>query len=161
MGRIANTIRTGTSTWYGFRNTGGKTGVFKTEGAQNELVFDFTGQTLNDLVFDPTYIPVNSVITKAYIYITEAFDLQGSSVLKIGTSGSEATNGASLTEANLEHAAPWYIDLTSTLAGTWDAEAPLAAKTLVSAAFSAGGLTAATGRSVGKARFVVEYTKTA
>lgn len=157
MGRKANTTRTGTSTWYGPRDTGGLAGVTKTEGAQNELVFDFTGQTLTDLVFSPTYIPANAVITKAYIYIHEAFNLQGSSVLKIGTSGSEATNGISLTEANLEHAAPWYIDLTSTLAGTWDNEAILAAKTLIGAAFSAGGLTS--GSTAGKARVVIEYTK--
>lgn len=159
MGRVANTTRTGTSTWYGYRNTGGKTGVLKTEGAQNELMFDFTGQTLNDLVFDPTYVPAGAVITKAYIRVTEAFDLQGSSVLKIGTSTTEATNGASVTEAQLE--ATGYVDLTSTLAGTWDAEVPLAVKALVSAAFSAGGLTSGTGKGVGKARFVVEFTKVA
>jgi len=157
MGRKANTIRTGTSTWYGARDTGGLSGIIKTEGAQNELVFDFTGRSLTDLVFAPTYIPANAVITKAYIQISEAFDLQTSSVLKIGTSGSEATNGVSLTEANLEHAAPWYIDLTSTLAGTWDSEVTLAAKTLVGAAFSAGGLTS--GSTAGKARLVVEFTK--
>lgn len=158
MARVNNTIRTGTSTVYGPRETGGQIGVFETDGALNELVFDLTGRSLSDAVFSPTYLPANAVVIKAYMEVKEAFNLQGSSVLKIGTSSTEATNGLSITEAQLEAAAPSYVDLTSTLAGTWDNEVPLAAKALVKAVFSAGGLTSGAA-VVGRAKIVIQYVK--
>lgn len=160
MARVNNTIRTGTSTVYGFRETGGQAGIYQTDGALNELVFDLSARALRDLVFSPTYLPAKAVVIKAYMELTEAFNLQGSSVLKIGTSGTEATNGLSITEAQLEASPTSYVDLTSTLAGTWDNETPLAAKALVSAAFSAGGLTSGAAL-VGRAKIVVQYVKTA
>jgi len=160
MARVANRIRTGTSSIYGPRDTGGQVGVYKTEGALNEMVFDVTARGLADGVYSPTYLPKNAVVIKAYMEVLEAFNLQGSSVLKIGTSGSEATNGLSITEAQLEAAAPSYVDLTSTLAGTWDGEVPQTAARLVNAVFSAGGLTAAAAY-VGRAKVVIQYVKTA
>lgn len=159
MGRSANTIRTGTSTWFGPRDTGGLAGVLKTEGAQNELSIDITGQTLNDLVISPCYVPVGAVITKAYLMLDEAFNLQAASVLEIGTSGSEVTNGVSITEAQLEGTAPDYVDLTTALAGTWDNEVVFGTAAKIGIAFSAGGLTASVGKASGKARVVIEYLK--
>jgi hypothetical protein len=63
-------------------------------------------------------------------------------VLDVGTDTSEATNGFSITEAQLEAAADTVVDLTSALSGTWDAEAKLAADTTVNLALSVAALTA-------------------
>lgn len=146
----------GVSNWYGPRNTGGFDGSYDTDGITREYVVDFTGRTLADGDFSKIYIPAGGAIIKAEIFIDQAFDLQALSVLKVGTSGSEATNGLSLTEANLE--ATGRIDLTSTLAGTWDAEARLAANTNIGFAFSAGGLTANSGQHVGRARIIISVS---
>lgn len=144
----------GVSQYYGVRETGDAVGTFRTAGAQRELVAQITGETLSHLTVGPTDIPAGSVITKAYVRVTEAFDLAGASVVEVGTDGSEATNGVSLLEADLESVG--YVDVTAQLAGTWDAEAVLAADTRVGIAFSAGSVT---DDSVGKATLVVEYTQ--
>lgn len=144
----------GVSQVYGARETGGAVGTYRTAGAGNEFSLELTGEVLGDLVISPVDIPAGAVITKAYVRVTEAFDLEASSVVEVGTDGSEATNGVSLLEANLESVG--YVDVTAQLAGTWDAEAVLAADTRVGVAFSAGSVTDET---VGKATLVVEYTK--
>lgn len=144
----------GVSQVYGPRETGDAAGVIKTEGAQNEFALKFTGDTLDHLIISPAYLPAGAVVTKAYVRVFEAFDLEAASVVEVGTKGSEATNGVSLAEADLE--AVGYVDVTAALAGTWDAEAPLAANALVGIAFSAGSVT---DKSVGRATLVIEYTK--
>lgn len=145
---------TGVSNNYGPRETGGAIGTIGTVGAQNEFSFDFTGQILTDLIISPVDIPAGAVITKAYLRVTEAFDLAVGTVVEVGTDGSEATNGVSLLEADLESTG--YVDVTAQLAGTWDAEVPLAADTRVGVALSAGSVADS---DVGRAQLVVEYTK--
>lgn len=145
---------TGVSNHFGPRETGGAIGTVKTEGSKNEFAVKLTGEVLDNLIVSPVDIPANSIITKAYIHVTEAFDLAAVSVVEVGTEGSEATNGVSLLEADLESTG--YVDVTAQLAGTWDAEVPLAADTRVAIAFSAGSVTDST---VGVATLVVEYTK--
>lgn len=142
----------GVSNWYGSRDTGGFEGSYRTAGLTREYVFDFTGRTLADGDYSKVVIPAGAAVIKAEIFVDEAFDLQAASVLEVGTKGSEATNGVSITEAELE--AEGRVDLTSALAGTWDAEARFAADTEIGFAFSAGGLTANSGQYVGKARVI-------
>lgn len=146
----------GVAQYYGARVTGDTAGVIKTEGAKNEATFSITGFTLDHLLMSPFYIPEGSVIRSAYVRVSEAFDLAATSVVNVGTSGEEATNGVVLTEADLETAG--FVDLTSALAGTWDAEEPLAEDTEVGIAFSAGSVT---DKTVGQATLVVEYVKVA
>lgn len=144
----------GTSSVYGQMSTGRAFGVVNTEGAKVEYRLDLTGQMLSDLVILDAVIPAGTAVLKAVIDVEEVFVLAGSSVVEVGTDGSEATNGVSITEANLESTG--RTDITSALAGTFDAEAKLAADTTLGIAFSAGSVTTA---SAGKARLLLECEK--
>ncbi len=149
------TIR-GVRNIYGTRETGGAVGIIKTEGISNELTVDVTGDVLNDLLIATVVIPAGSILQAAYFETTEVFVLGGTTpALEIGTSGSEATNGVTVTEAQLE--AVGADDITAALAGTWAAAGALAADTTVGIAFS--GSTPTATRGLGKARVVIEYKK--
>lgn len=144
----------GVSQVFGQAFTGGAVGSYRTEGTKNEIALNLTGEVLATRILPPLAIPAGSVITKATLRVTQAFDLATSSVVKVGTKGSEATNGASLTEAQLE--ATGYYDVTASLAGTYDNEVPLAAASTLGVAFSAGSVT---NRAVGKAVLVLETVR--
>lgn len=143
---------------YGARNLGGATGTIGTQGAENELTVIVTGEILNSSFLPEVVIPAGAVITKASAHVTEAFDLGGTTpTILVGTSGSEVTNGVVLDETSAE--ATGYYDLTSTLAGTWDAEAALAANTTVGLAL--GGTSPTADESAGRAVIVVNYVNVA
>lgn len=143
---------------YGERFTGRALGVIKTEGISNELTVDVTGETLNDLSYAEVKLPAGSIITAAYFETSEVFVLGGTTpAIEVGTSGSEATNGVTVTEAQAE--AVGADDITAALSGTWAAGAALAAETTVGIAFSGTTPTATTG--VGKLRVTIVYKKLA
>lgn len=144
----------GISQVYGPAATGGDTGIVKTEGASNHYEVHLTGEVLATRILSPVVIPAGSVVTKAYIRVTQAFNLAATSVVRVGTKGSEATNGVALTEAQLE--AVGYVDVTSALAGTYDNEVPLAANSTLGVAFSAGSVT---DRTVGRATLIIETVR--
>lgn len=144
----------GVSQVFGPAFTGGAAGSFDTDGARREYVINLTGDVLSHKILSPVKIAKGSVVTKAYLRVTEAFNLATSSVVKVGTKGSEATNGVSLTEAQLE--ATGYVDVTATLAGTWGSTAALAADTTLGVTFSAGSVT---DKTVGKAVLVLEVIR--
>ena len=149
-------VTTQVTTHFGERELGGATGVLKTEGAENQLTLYITGEIINDGFLPQVDIPAGAVITKATAQVTEVFDLGGTSpTILVGTDGSEATNGATLDEASAEAAG--YYDITSTLAGTWDAEAALAADTRVGVAL---GGTSPTVTDAGRAVVIITYTNT-
>lgn len=149
-------VTTDVSNHYGERDLGGATGVLRTAGSQNELTLYVTGDIINDGFLPKVDIPAGAVITKATAQVTEAFVVTGTSpTILIGTDGSEATNGAVIDEASAE--ATGYYDITSTLAGTWDGEAALAADTRVGVAL--GGTTPAV-TDAGRVVVVVTYTNT-
>lgn len=153
MSKETDAIR-GTSSVYGTVEPGRAFGVVSTDGVSVEYRLDLTGQLLSDLVILDAVIPADTAVLKAVIVVEEAFDLAASSVVEVGTDGSEATNGVSITEANLESTG--RTDITAALAGTFDAEAVLAADTTIGIAFSAGSVSDA---SVGKARLLLECEK--
>ena len=143
---------------YGPRPTGGATGVYRTEGSENELTIIITGETLNSTFELPVDIPAGAVVTKATAHVTEAFVLGGTTpTINFGTKDSETTNGGSLSEAQAE--ATGYYDVTASLAGTWDAEAAFAAKTSVGIAL--GGTTPTADSDVGRVVVVVKYSNVA
>ena len=150
-------VTTQVNNHYGVRNLGGATGVLKTEGTDNELTLYVTGEIINGSFLPQVDIPAGAVITKAVAHVTEAFVLTGTGpIIAVGTDGSEATNGASLTEAQAE--ATGYYDITASLAGTWDAEAAFASDTRVGVAL--GGTTPAV-TDAGRAVIVVTYANVA
>lgn len=143
---------------YGVRDVGGGIGVIKTEGISNELTVDVTGDVLNDLAIATVKIPAGAILVGAYYETTEAFDTGGTTpALEIGTSGSEATNGVTVTDAQLSNVGA--DDITAALSGTWAAGSALAAETTVGIAFS--GTTPTATRGVGKTRVTIEYKKLA
>jgi hypothetical protein len=148
----------GVRTVYGTRETGNAVGVIGTEGISNELTVDVTGSSLNDLNIATVVIPAGAILTAAYFETTEVFVLGGTTpALEVGTATSEATNGVTVTEAQLE--AVGADDITAALSGTWAAGAALAADTTVGIAFSGTSPTATVG--AGKARVTVVYKKLA
>lgn len=139
----------------GARKTGRTQGSIKTEGLNGETVFELSGELLGDLINQKVYFEAGSVITKATLVVDEAFDLAAASVVEVGQDGSEATNGVSLTEANLESTG--VVDVTAGLAGTFATSSVIPAYIDLGVAFSAGSVA---DTSVGKARVIFEYLRT-
>jgi hypothetical protein len=143
---------------FGPRDTGGTVGVNKVEGIKEELIFDFTGEMFNDLPdgLKPFVLPAGAVIKSVYIDVEEVFVVTGTNpTVLIGTDGSEVTNGFVISEAVLE--ATGSANLTSTLTGTWDGEAPLAANTTIGIALGGTGTPAIT--DAGKARISILFER--
>ena len=137
-------VTTTVSTHYGTRDSKFATGVVKTEGLVStmSIYFDHAAATAGEIILLNPVIPAGARITKA-VLITKVQGVAGTAaVLDVGTDTSEATNGFSITEAQLEAAADTVVDLTAALSGTWDAEAKLAADTTVNLALSVEALTA-------------------
>lgn len=145
-------------THFGNRDTGGTTGVLPRVGNKESLIISFDGKLYNDV--DNTLveyvIPAGAVIKGVYMDVKTPFTVGGTTpALEVGTSGSEDTNGFTVTEAQLE--ATDSVNLTSALAGTWDAEAPLAADTTVGFALSG---TSPTVDDDGEVVFTIDYVRT-
>lgn len=151
-------VTSNVNTHFGTRDTGGTTGVNKIEGVKEELIIDFTGAMFNEVggFLIPFVLPAGAIIKAVYMTVDEVFVTGGTfTALDIGTSGSEATNGFSVTDAQLEAAAT--VNLTGALSGTWDGEAPLAADTVIDAVLTGAG---ASLTDAGKARFTILFDRT-
>ena len=134
---------------YGPRKSNNVVGNVKTEGVMNELAIEFDGGVVSDGAYPllAPVLPAGAVIEDVYLKVTEAFVLGGTTpVIDVGTEGSEATNGFTVTEAQGE--AIGTYDLTGALSGTW--AAPLAAETTVGILLGGGGGNTVTAAGVGK-----------
>lgn len=154
----AGNVTTQVSNHYGERDDGGTGGNFKTEGSKAELVFDFTGESFNqgagagdDAFLVEPVLPAGALVTSVSLEITEAFVVTGTTpAIEIGTKTTEATNGFTTSEAQLE--ATGVYNLTGALSGTW--AAMLAAATTVGVAASG---TSPVLTDAGKGRYVISY----
>jgi hypothetical protein len=134
-------------------------GGVKSYGTVHEVVAYIDS---SDFGADETYatqlvIPAGAIPIDAVFDVTTAVTQTGgttSLTLYVGTDGSEATNGFSITEAATTLATTTAVD--SSGAGTW--AAALAADTTVGVALVAGGGTI-TSVDGGKAKVVVRYHK--
>ena len=143
---------------FGARPIEGTIGVNKVEGVKEELVFDVTGAFFNTVPdgLVPFVLPAGAVIKAVYIDVEDVFVVTGTNpTLLIGTNGSEVTNGFVVSEVILE--ATGSVNLTATLAGTWDNEVPLAANTTIGLALGGTGGPAVT--NAGKARITVLFDR--
>lgn len=143
------------STHYGPREVGGTVGVPNTVGFMNELVIDFTGATVNAAAFPliPPSFPAGANIEDAFLEVQEVFALGGTTpAVEVGTEGTEAVNGVTLSEAQLE--ALGTYDVTPEISGTWGTS--FATETVVGIALSG---TTPTITNAGKARLVIRYIK--
>lgn len=146
-----NSAGLGVNNFYGPRPTpDGATGVLKTEGAYNELTIELSGKNINDDVISGT-LPAGAKPIEVIVDIEEVFALGGTTpTVEVGTDGSEATNGASISEAIMEAVGTTVI---TSFNGTWANR--LAATTTVSVAL---GGTTPTVTDAGNGRIVVRYT---
>ena len=145
-------------THFGNRDTGGTTGVNKIEGMKEELIINLTGEMFNDVggALIPFVLPAGAVIKDVYMAVEEVFVTGGTfTALDVGTKGTEATNGFSITDTQLE--TPGGVNLTSALSGTWDGEAPLAADTEISMVLTGTNPTLS---DAGKARISIWFDRT-
>lgn len=145
--------------YFGPRDSGGTAGVLKVEGLTEQLIINLDGTMFNDGVdagLVNYIIPAGSIIKAAYIDVETAFALSGTDTLavEVGTATTEATNGFTITEAQIE--ATNSVNLTSALSGTWDSEAPLAADTTVAIVLSG---TNPVITDAGKARITIVYDR--
>lgn len=140
---------------YGPRNVGKTVGIINTEGAQNEVVIDLDAEMVAAAGYPlmAPILPAGSRVTKVFMEVSEVFALGGTTpAIEIGTEGSEATNGFTITEAQAE--ALGVYDLTAALSGTWSATTGLLAATTLGIALSG---TSPTVTAAGKARLVIQY----
>jgi len=139
------------SNHYGPRDTGQTSGVIKTEGSKSTLSIVVKAADIGVALYQAPDIPAGSLITAAYVKVSEAFALGGTTpTIDFGTSGSAATNNVELSEAQAE--AVGSYDIFSTAKGTWAAS--LAAATTV--AIALGGTTP-TKTAAGELEVVIEY----
>lgn len=133
---------------YGPRKTDeGRAGKINKNGVEHELQLDFRGDSYSTLT---ATLPAGALVTEAYAKVDEAFVLGGTTpTINVGTSGSAATNGVPLSEANAEAVGQY----TLTPGGTWGAR--LAAATTV--AVELGG-TSPTITSAGECKVIIRYT---
>lgn len=150
----SSNVKSDVSNHYGPRNTGGTVGQFLTFGTKNEIGIDLTGEMLNQdkKILVAPVLPVGAIITGVNLKVDEAFDLGGTSPgVEIGTVGSEATNGVSLTESDLETVQTLVV--TAAKSGTWND--PLTVETKIGIVLS--GTSPTVDPSVGKARVIINY----
>ena len=146
-------VTTTVNNHYGTRTSEGAVGRVKTEGVINQLSIEFDGTAVGNAAYPllAPDLPAGAVIERVWFKVKEAFVLGGTSpTIEVGTEGSEATNGFTITEAQAE--AVGTYDLTGALSGTW--ASPLAAATTVGLA-QAG--TSPTVTDAGLAEVVIEY----
>lgn len=149
-------VTTQVHTYYGKRDIGRGQGVYETDGIVNEVSWEITGDDITAAtetfpLMSPK-LPKGAKATAVYVKVKEAFDLGGTTpTILFGTSGSVATNGFVISEAQAE--AVGTYDVTSTLTGTWAAH--LAAATTVGV--DKGGTSPTAVASVGKLQVVVRY----
>lgn len=142
MGRESNT-GLGVNNHYGPRKIPDNAmGVIKTEGSLNDYSFEFSGEELDTVSF---VLPAGILMKDYTLEVEEgiATDVSG---ISVGTSGSSATNGVTLDQADL--AAPTIVDGT-TFNGTW--ASALLTETEVEVTGVVTGF--------GKARLVIRYFK--
>lgn len=136
---------------YGERPTGQTSGNFKTEGPMNKLSIQVNSADIDVALFGDPVLPAGALVTGAYVRVTEAFVLGGTTpTILTGTESSEVTNGLVLSEAQAE--AIGLYDIFSTVTGTW--AAMLAAETAVAIVLGGGSPTKT---AAGKMEVVIEY----
>ena len=137
---------------YGQKLAEGSVGHMNTEGAMNQLTIDLDSDMIvaGELPLLNPVLPIGALVTRVTLEVSEAFVFTGLPTIEIGTDGSAATDGFSITEAQIE--ALGTTDLTGALSGTWTAG--MLADTTVE--LEVGG-SAAAANKVGAARVVIEY----
>lgn len=147
-------VTTNVHNTFGPRTSDRAQGKVKTEGSVNEVSIEITGTDVGNAAYPllAPELPAGAVVEKVFLKTKEAFVLGGTTpAIEVGTEGSEATNGFTITEAQAETVGTY--DVTAALSGTW--AAPLAAKAVVGLALSG---TTPTVTAAGKLEVVIRYS---
>lgn len=115
----------------------GKVGGYKSTNAEVQFAINVDGEDITSAGFDTIVIPAGFKPVRAIVEVEDPGALVTNSTIVVGTAGSEATNGVSISEAQAEAAGTYLIDSFN---GTWANR--LAANTAVGIAMS-GTTTAA------------------
>lgn len=146
------------SNHYGPRDTGGSVGVETGKNSEKFLRVSLTGQSINDALngfIPPVVVPKGVRFKSATLRVDEVFVVTGTTpVLEVGAKGSEATNGVTITEAQLE--ALGTYDVSTALAGTWATNSATGTAAAANVSMILGGTTPAVDPSQGKATLVLE-----
>lgn len=144
---------------YGARDTGGAVGRETGDGSTVVIRIDLTGQSINDAVagfMPPVVVPKGALFKQARLRVDEAFNITGTSpTVRVGASGSIATNGVVITEAELENVGTKSI--ASTGAGTWAVGSTTGTTAAAKVALDLGGTTPAVSKTAGKATLILEF----
>jgi hypothetical protein len=144
----------GVKNFYGARRLNeGLVGGIETAGSVKELTVELSGYALQDnITFLQGTLPAGALVHEYVVRVDEAFALGGTTpAIRIGTDGSEATNGITISEATAEAVG---TTRSTTFSGTWGSA--LAADTTVGVALSG---TNPTVTDAGKLRVTIRYTK--
>lgn len=154
-----NTAGLGVFNQYGARNTGGTVGVETSDNSIHLLSVSLTGEMLNGTFIPPLVVPKGALFRRAILRVDEAFDLGGTTpTVRIGATGSVATNGIVLSEAELE--AVGTKAPSSTGAGTWSFTSSTGTTAAAKVAFDMGGTTPTAVATAGKATLILEFVNT-
>lgn len=151
-----NSAGLGVNNFYGARDTGTSVGVEQSSDSIHQLSIAFTGSSLQDAYLPPLFVPKGALFKRAFLRVDEAFNVTGTTpTLIFGASGSEATNGFVISEAELETIGTKTPVSTGT--GTW-AQASTTGTTVAAKVGKAlGGTTPAVVAGVGRATLVLEF----
>jgi len=146
----------GVNNHYGARNTGNSIGLEHSEDSVHRLSIAFDAATLNGSFLPPVVVPKGSLFRRATLRVDEAFNLTGTTPTVIfGASGTEATNGIVLTEAELENIGTKTPASTGT--GTWAQSSSTGTTAAAKVGKALGGTTPVVTAGVGKATLVLEF----
>lgn len=150
----------GVHNFYGARDTGGSVGVETSNDSVHRLVINFNSDMLNGGFIPPVVIPKGALFRDATLVIEEAFNVTGTSpTVSFGAAGSVATNGITLSEAELE--AVGTKKPASTGAGTWAQGSATGTTAAAKVAVALGGTSPAVAAGTGKGVLILSYTKKA
>lgn len=144
------------SNFYGARTTGGSVGVECSLNSTSQLIIELTPEMLNGTFIPPVSIPKGVLFRRAVLRVDEVFTMGGTSpVVNIGALGSVATNGVSITSAELGTIG---TKVPATVgAGTWAFASTTGTAAPARVAFALGGTSPTVTPGAGKAALILEF----
>lgn len=141
---------------YGPRSTGNSVGTDHTQNAVHELSLELSGTSLADSLFIPPYVVPKGVrFTRATIDVRQVFTLTGTTpTVQIGGTA-PATNGLTLSAANLGSVGT--VDVSAGLTGTWATASALGTTASEKVTIALGGTTPAVTSGTGKVSVLLNY----
>lgn len=152
-----NSAGIGVFNQYGARESGGSVGVERSDDSIHQLSINLTGSMLNPatIFVPPVVVPKGALFRRALLRVDEVFVVTGTTpTIEVGSSGSTATNGFVITEAELETVGTKA--LTSAGVGTWAFASTTGLTAAAEVAIAKEGDTAVAAGS-GKATLTLEY----